>query len=68
MSDSFHVARSQSGYRVELHRHGKPYATFVDGLSKEAAEREARSLDVLWQRIRVNVASPRAVAANSDKD
>ena len=68
MSDSFHVARSQSGYRVELHRNGKPYVTFVDGLTKEAAEQEARSLILLWQRIRVNVASPRAVAANSDKD
>ena len=68
MSDSFHVARSQSGYRVELHRNGKPYVTFVDGLTKEAAEREALSLGVLWQRIRVRVPLPRTRAANSDKD
>jgi len=68
MSDHFHVARSQSGYRVELYRGGKPYVTFVDGLTKEAAKQEAQSLDVLWQKIRVNVASLPAVAANSDKD
>lgn len=68
MRDSFQVARSQSGYRVELHRDGKPYATFVDGLSKEAAEQAARSLGLLWQRIRVRVPSPRTRAANSDKD
>jgi hypothetical protein len=68
MSDSFHVARSQRGYRVELHRDGKPYATFVDGLTKEAAEQEARALGILWERIRVRVPSPRTRAANSDKD
>jgi len=68
MPDNFQVAKSQSGYRVELHRHGKPYATFVDGLSKEAAEREARSLGVLWQRIRARIPRPRTRAANSDED
>jgi hypothetical protein len=67
MPNHFHVARSQSGFRVELHRGGEPYVTFVDGLSKEAAEQEARTLDLLWQKIRVNAASPPAVA-KSDKD
>ncbi len=68
MANNFHVARSQSGYRVELHRGGKPYVTFVDGLTKEAAEQEARSLDRLWRKIRVDVFSSGPVAANSDKD
>jgi len=68
MPDHFHVARSQSGYRVELYRGGKPYVTFVDGLTKEAAEQEARSLDRLWRRIRVTVPSSGPVAANSNKD
>ncbi len=68
MANNFHVARSQSGYRVELHRGGKPYVTFVDGLTKEAAEQEARSLDRLWRKIRVSVPSSGPVAANSDKD
>ena len=34
MSNSFHVARSHGGYRVELFRSGKPYVTFVDGLNQ----------------------------------
>ena len=68
MPNNFHVVRYPSGYRVELHRGGKPYVTFVDGLTREAAKQEAQNLDLLWQRIRVNVASPRAVATNSDKD
>ena len=68
MLRNFHVARSPSGYRVELHRRGKPYVTFVDGLTKEAAEQEARSLDVLWQKIRVRGPSPRTGAGNSEKD
>jgi len=67
MSNIFHVARPESGYRVELHRGGES-VTFVDGLTKEAAEQEARSLELLWQRIRVNGAAPRIAAANSDKD
>ena len=70
MSDSFHVARSQSGYRVELYRSGKPYVTFVDGLTREAAEQEARSLERLWQKIKIrrDVPSSRTAAANSEKD
>jgi hypothetical protein len=70
MSNSFHVARSRSGYRVELYRSGKPYATFVDGLTREAAEQEARSLDTLWHKIQIrpDVVSSRTAAANSDKD
>jgi hypothetical protein len=68
MPNSFHVARSPRGYRVELHRDSESYVTFVDGLTKEAAEQEARSLDLLWQRIQVNGAAPRVAAANSDKD
>jgi hypothetical protein len=52
MSNSFHVTRSQGGYRVELYRSGKPYVTFVDGLTREAAEQEARSLEKLWQNIK----------------
>jgi hypothetical protein len=43
MSTNFHVARSQFGSRL-LYRSGKPYLTFVDGLTREAAEPEARSL------------------------
>ena len=68
MPNNFHVVRYPSGYRVELHRGGKPYVTFVDGLTREAAKQEARSLELLWQRIRVNGAAPRIAAANSDKD
>ena len=68
MADHFHVARSQNGYRVELYRGGKPYVTFVDGLTKEAAEQEARSLDQLWRKIRVNSRSSGPAAGNSDKD
>jgi len=68
MSNSFHVARSQHGYRVELYRGDKPYVTFVDGLTREVAEQEARSLDTLWQKIRRNVPSSRSAAASSAKD
>ena len=70
MSNSFHVARSESGYRVELHRGGKPYVTFVDGLTKEAAEQEARSLEMLWEKIKIrrDVPSPHTVTAHSDLD
>jgi hypothetical protein len=67
MSNSFHVAKSQLGYRVELYRSGKPYVTFVDGLSREAAEQEARSLDTLWRKIRRDVPPSRTAPANSDK-
>ena len=67
MSTSFHVARSESGYKVELHRDGKPYVTFVDGLTREAAEQEARSLDALWRKLQRNV-PPRTAATTSAKD
>jgi hypothetical protein len=68
MSDSFHVARSQGGYRVEVYRSGKPYVTFVDGLTREAAEQEARSLDTLWRKISRNVPSASSAAARPAKD
>jgi len=68
MSTSFHVARSESGYKVELHRDGKPYVTFVDGLTKEAAEQEARSLEILWQKIKRDAPSPDSSARNSQID
>ncbi len=68
MPNSFHVARSQRGYRVELYRSDKPYVTFVDGLTREAAEQEARSLDTLWRKIRRNVPSSPSAAASSAKD
>ncbi len=67
MSKDFQVAKSQSGYRVELYRSGKPYVTFIDGLSKEVAEQEARCLELMWQRIRVNVRSPEAAAPNPER-
>jgi len=68
MSNIFHVARPESGYRVELHRGGKPYVTFVDGLTKEAAEQEARSLEILWQKLKIRRAVPSShtTAAHSD--
>jgi hypothetical protein len=47
------VRESARGYRVELCRNGKPYVTFLDGLTQEGAEREARSLMALWARISV---------------
>jgi len=70
MSDSFRVARSQRGYRVELYRSGKPYVAFVDGLTREAAEQEARSLERLWQNIKVRRDAPSShnAAASSAKD
>jgi len=68
MSNSFHVARSQSGYRVELYRSGKPYTTFVDGLTREAAEQEARSLDTLWRKLRRDAPSSRTAATSAVKD
>ena len=70
MSNSFHVARSHGGYRVELFRSGKPYVTFVDGLTREAAEQEARSLERLWQNIKIrwDVPSSHTAAASSAKE
>jgi len=70
VSNSFHVARSQRGYRVELYRSGKPYVTFVNGLTREAAEQEARSLERLWQNIKIrrDVPSSHTAAASSAKE
>jgi hypothetical protein len=51
--NDFRVTESTRGYRVELCRDGKPYVTFMDGLTKEGAEREARSLMAFWTRISV---------------
>ncbi len=52
MSTEFRVNKSDKGHRVVLYRKGLPYVTFADGLTKEAAEREAHLLTVLWSRIR----------------
>lgn len=49
--DEFRVAESTGGYRVELHRAGKPYVTFMDGLTHDAAEKAVRSLTALWAKI-----------------
>ncbi len=49
--DQFRVGRSSTGYRVELCRDGHPYVTFLDGLTKEGAERQVRALSALWLRI-----------------
>jgi hypothetical protein len=70
MPNNFHVARSQRGYRVELYRSGKPYVTFLDGLTMEAAEQEARSLDTLWRKIKIrrDVPSSRTATARAAKD
>ena len=51
MQSEFRVRESVRGYRVELCRDGEPYVTFIDGLTRGDAEREARSLTVLWARI-----------------
>ena len=53
MQSEFRVRESARGYRVELCRAGEPYVTFMDGLTQEGAEREARSLTVLWENISV---------------
>lgn len=53
MQNEFRVRESARGYRVELCRDGEPYVTFMDGLTQEGAEREARSLMVLWENISV---------------
>ncbi len=49
--DEFQVKESPKGYRVELCRNGKSYVTFLDGLTREGAERQACSLTALWARI-----------------
>ncbi|HXY08798.1 MAG TPA: hypothetical protein VEI52_13240 [Terriglobales bacterium] len=51
LEDQFWVRKSSTGYRVELCRGGEPYVTFVDGLTREGAEAEARSLTALWLKI-----------------
>ncbi len=49
--DEFRVAPSVTGYRVELYRAGKPYVTFMDGLTQDSAERTVHSLTALWAKI-----------------
>jgi hypothetical protein len=51
VQNEFRVKESDAGYCVELFRDGEPYVTFVDGLTRQAAEREARSLTALWLKI-----------------
>jgi hypothetical protein len=51
VQDEFRVRESTTGYCVELFRDGEPYVTFVDGLTLQGAEREARSLTALWVKI-----------------
>ena len=51
MQCEFRVRESARGYRVELCRDGEPYVTFIDGVTRGNAEREARSLTALWARI-----------------
>ncbi|HEU5336276.1 MAG TPA: hypothetical protein VFU27_09945 [Terriglobales bacterium] len=64
MASEFRVEQTQFGYRVALYRDGKYDVTFVDGLSRAAANREARSLAIFWQRIqRRSIARPRAPEA-----
>lgn len=53
MPNEFRVIESATGYRVELCRDGEPYVTFMDGLTRQGAEREARSLTAFWARISV---------------
>ncbi len=49
--NEFRVRESSAAYRVELWRDGKPYVTFLDGLTRQGAEREARSLTALWAKL-----------------
>lgn len=51
MHSEFRVSQSPKGYRVELCRNGEPYVTFLDGLTRERAERGARSLTALWGKM-----------------
>jgi len=53
VQNEFRIRQSSKGYRVELCRDGQPYVTFLDGLSEQNAEREARSLTALWAKIAV---------------
>ncbi len=49
--DEFVVQKSPKGYSVELFRNGQHCATFLDGVSRDNAEREARKLAALWKKI-----------------
>ena len=51
MQGEFRVRESARGYRVELCHDAEPYVTFIDGLTRGDAEREACSLTALWARI-----------------
>jgi hypothetical protein len=53
VQNEFRVAESARGYRVELCRDGESYVTYMDGLTQECAEREARSLMVLLEKMSV---------------
>jgi len=50
MNTDFRTEKSDSGYRIVMYRNGEPYVTFLNGLSKGAAEREAQSLAILWDK------------------
>ena len=48
MKSFFRMTKSNDGYAIELFCGGAPYLTYVDGLSKAAAERELQILTALW--------------------
>src|SRR5579872_16892 len=48
----FRIKQSLRAYRVELLRDGEPYITSLDGLSRQCAECEVRSLSALWVKNR----------------
>ena len=64
--DEFRIIESANGFRVELCRNGKPYVTFVDGLTRQGAEQEARSLTAFWARISSRSAPSQADPAAID--
>jgi len=47
----FRITRSEKGYCVQLYRRGELYVTFLGGLTRESAEREAERLRIFWHRI-----------------
>jgi hypothetical protein len=57
VANEFRVEKSERGYRVALYRNGAYYVTFIDGLTKAAATREALSLTAFWRRIRTSPSS-----------
>ena len=61
--NEFRVRTSPNGFCVELCRDGEPYVTFIDGLTRQAAEQEARALTELWRRI----STPRDTAVRAKK-